>query len=646
MKKYLHLGNVRPSQIVLFSDQFLIAFGLITALFAQYRILSYNLFPLKTILIRVAIHVSIGIIAWIVFKMYKRVIRYFHSNDYLNIILVVFLIHSISFLFRFILPEKLLLSPEIFLISFFVTTMYIVFSRLIISYMFSLLKTTKRQLNQKALMIYGAGELGFILKNSIASYYEENFKLIGFLDDDKTKIGRMIQGTEVFNANTGKLVDLLKKKGITDIIIASKSLTPTRKAKFLQDIINLNIRIKEIASVDDLLNSNFTLDKLSTIDINDLMNRDPIELYDAHVADDLEGKKVMVTGAAGSIGSEIVRKLAEHNAGLIICVDFSESALYDVQQEMLQKHKNVQFQFVLADIRDEEKIARIFEKNHPDAVFHAAAYKHVPLMEEFPWEAVQTNVVGTWKLAKLSLNYKVQKFILISSDKAVNPTSIMGATKRLAEIIVQSYSSKLSATRFITTRFGNVLGSNGSVVPLFKKQIFNGGPVCVTHPEMTRYFMTIPEACQLVLEASVMAGGGEVFVFDMGKPVKILDLANNMIRLAGYIPGIDMQVKFVGLRPGEKLYEDLFSKDADMKETHHEKIMISKENLHDISESEKIIEKLQDLEGFYNPELFQKVIKELLPEYKSEEFKTSKSLEVEKKAALVESEIQNSPKLN
>ena len=646
MKKYLHLGNVRPSQIVLFSDQFLIAFGLITALFAQYRILSYNLFPLKTILIRVAIHVSIGIIAWIVFKMYKRVIRYFHSNDYLNIILVVFLIHSISFLFRFILPEKLLLSPEIFLISFFVTTMYIVFSRLIISYMFSLLRTTKRQLNQKALMIYGAGELGFILKNSIASYYEENFKLIGFLDDDKTKIGRMIQGTEVFNANTGKLVDLLKKKGITDIIIASKSLTPTRKAKFLQDIINLNIRIKEIASVDDLLNSNFTLDKLSTIDINDLMNRDPIELYDAHVADDLEGKKVMVTGAAGSIGSEIVRKLAEHNAGLIICVDFSESALYDVQQEMLQKHKNVQFQFVLADIRDEEKIARIFEKNHPDAVFHAAAYKHVPLMEEFPWEAVQTNVVGTWKLAKLSLNYKVQKFILISSDKAVNPTSIMGATKRLAEIIVQSYSSKLSATRFITTRFGNVLGSNGSVVPLFKKQIFNGGPVCVTHPEMTRYFMTIPEACQLVLEASVMAGGGEVFVFDMGKPVKILDLANNMIRLAGYIPGIDMQVKFVGLRPGEKLYEDLFSKDADMKETHHEKIMISKENLHDISESEKIIEKLQDLEGFYNPELFQKVIKELLPEYKSEEFKTSKSLEVEKKAALVESEIQNSPKLN
>ncbi len=627
MKKFLLKNKLRPARLVLMSDQFLIVFGLLTAIFAQYRILSINLFPLTTICIRTAIHAALGITAWIIFKVYRRVIRYFHSDDYMQLIAVLFLIHLISFSLRLVLPKKLLLTPEIFLISFFVTSVYIVFSRLLISYIYSLLKDNKRLKSQKSLMIYGAGELGIILKKSIMSYYEENYKLVGFLDDDKTKIGRYIQGTEVIDAKNPFLKSILLKKGVTDIIIASNSLAPARKAKFLGDILELNIKIKEIPSVDKLLNSNFTLDKLSTIDINDLMNRDPIELYDDHVEKKLSGKKVLVTGAAGSIGSEIVRKLAEHKADLIICVDFSESALYDIQQEMLLKHKNVQFQFNLADIRDEEKIESIFEKYKPDAVFHAAAYKHVPLMEEFPWEAVHTNIIGTWKLAKIALQYKVQEFVLISSDKAVNPTSIMGATKRLAEIIVQSFSSKISSTKFITTRFGNVLGSNGSVVPLFKNQIKNGGPVCVTHPEMTRYFMTIPEACQLVLEAAVMAEGGEIFVFDMGKPVKIVDLARNMIRLAGFVPDVDMKISFVGLRPGEKLYEEIFSADANMKETHNEKILICTEKYHDVNEANNIIEGLQSLQGFYNPELFQKVIKELLPEYKNDLTSNHKSAE-------------------
>ena len=407
------------------------------------------------------------------------------------------------------------------------------------------------------------------------------------------------------------------KHGITDIIIANKMLTPARKAKFLEDTLPFNVRIREISSSQSLFNANFNLEKLASIDINDLMNREAIELYDEHVAQSLSGKTLLVTGAAGSIGSETVRKLSEHNASRIICVDFSESALYDLQQELNRKYPTIDYKFILADIRNQEMMQNLFKEFNPHIIYHAAAYKHVPLMEQFPWQAVQTNVFGTWQLVKLAVKFKAEKFVFISSDKAVNPTSVMGATKRLAEIIVQSFSSTPNSTRFVVTRFGNVLGSNGSVVPLFKKQIQNGGPVTVTHPEMTRYFMTIAEACQLVLEASVMAEGGEVFVFDMGEPVKIVDLARNMIRLAGYTPDVDMQIQFIGERPGEKLYEDLFSESEEMKETHHEKIMISKESIHDISEAENIINKLQALENFYEPGLFKMVIKELLPEYQS-----------------------------
>jgi FlaA1/EpsC-like NDP-sugar epimerase len=413
------------------------------------------------------------------------------------------------------------------------------------------------------------------------------------------------------------LKNAIEKYKITDIIIANKSITSTRKAKFLEDTLACNIRVKEISSIHSLFNSNFNINKLSSIDINDLMNRKPIQLYDEHLVSALQDKTVMVTGAAGSIGSEIVRKLSEHNASLIICVDFSESALYDLEQELQRNHPDLNYKFFLTDIRNEELIENIFEEYNPDFIYHAAAYKHVPLMEKFPWEAIKTNVLATWAIVNLAVKYKVEKFVFVSSDKAVNPTSVMGATKRLAEIIVQSFSTHYHETSFVVTRFGNVLGSNGSVVPLFKKQIQNGGPVTVTHPEMIRYFMTIAEACQLVLEASVMAEGGEVFVFDMGEPVKIVDLAKNMIRLAGFIPDIDIKIEFIGERPGEKLYEEVFSKSEKMKETHHEKIMISTENNFPITAATDIIQKLKSLEGYFDPELYRVVLKDLIPEYKS-----------------------------
>ena len=614
--KLLNKKSIRPSQFVLMGDQLLITFGLLSALFASYRLLSVIIFPLHTIFYRVSIHVGLAVIAWIFFGVYKKVIRFFSSKDYLNLIIILFLVHFVSALSNIFFPVKHQLKPEIFIISFFITSIYIIGSRFIISYLYFYYNKSKKGTDQKKLLIYGAGELGVFLKKSINTQYQDEYKLVAFLDDDKKKIGRFIGGVKVIDASKD-IKNEIVKSGVTDIIIANKTLTPARKSKFLEDTLPYNVKIKEISSIQTMFNSNFNLDKLASIDINDLMNRKPIHLYDEHVVENLKDKVVMVTGAAGSIGSEIVRKLSEHDATLIVCVDFSESALYDLEQELKRKHPKVQYRFILTDIRNEELMENVFIEYAPNFIYHAAAYKHVPLMEQFPWEAVQTNVFGTWSIVKQAIRFKAEKFVFISSDKAVNPTSVMGATKRLAEIIVQAFSSSKSSTCFVVTRFGNVLGSNGSVVPLFKKQIQAGGPVTVTHPEMIRYFMTIAEACQLVLEASVMADGGEVFVFDMGEPVKIVDLAKNMIRLAGYTPDVDIKIEFIGERPGEKLYEEVFSKNEKMKETHHEKIMISKESMVQLQEAEHIIAKLKSLEGFYEPELFRVVIKDLIPEYQS-----------------------------
>jgi FlaA1/EpsC-like NDP-sugar epimerase len=607
---------IRPSQFVLIGDQVLILFGLLSALFATYRILSITDFPIHTIFYRSLIHVVAGIFGWIAFGINKKVIRFFNSKDYLNLIFILLLMHAFSIGSGVLFSAKHQLKPEVFIISFFITSIYIIGSRFVISYLYFHYNRAAKKTNAKKLMIYGAGELGVFLKKSVVTQYRDEYTVVAFLDDDNKKIGRFIGGIKVMDASL-QLKDTIIKFGVTDVIIANNSITSERKAKFLEDILPFNLRMKEISSVQTLLNSQFKVEQLASIEINDLMNRKPIELYDEHVATELKNKTLMVTGAAGSIGSEIVRKLSEHHATLIVCVDFSESALYDLEQELKRKHPDVKYNFVLTDIRNEEMMDKVFEAYRPDFLYHAAAYKHVPLMEQHPWEAIQTNVFGTLSLVKLAVHYEVEKFVFISSDKAVNPTSVMGASKRLAEIIVQAYASSENKTCFVATRFGNVLGSNGSVVPLFKKQISSGGPVTVTHPEMIRYFMTIAEACQLVLEASVMAEGGEVFVFDMGDPVKIVDLARNMIRLAGFIPDVDIKIQFIGQRPGEKLYEEVFTKDEKMKDTHHEKIMISAENKVEFIAAQRIIEKLNELNGHHKPELYRNAIKELLPEFQT-----------------------------
>jgi len=607
---------VRPAQFVLLADQLIIILGFLTALLAHYRLIQISEIPVHTFFYRGLIHIFFGIIAWAAFGINKKVIRFFNSKDYLSLILILLLIHILSATAGWVLPNKFQLRGEIFVFSFLVTSFYIITSRFIISYLYFHFKKSVKSLNARKLLIYGAGNQGLFLKEAIKNNYSEEYKLCAFIDDDKFRIGRSIEGLMVYDTNKD-LYEVIRKYEITDIILSTNNIKPEYKSWMLEQTLGFNIRVKEFAGANSVFEK-FNLDKLATLDINDLMNREAIHLYGDHISQELEEKTIMVTGAAGSIGCEIVRKLAAHKVSTIICVDFSESALYDLEQEMLRKFPELNLEIILADIRKEEIMDLLFNKYTPSIVYHTAAYKHVPLMEKYPWEAIHTNVFGTWNIAKMSIQYKVEKFVLISSDKAVNPTSIMGATKRLAEIIIQSLSSRNFTTSFVTTRFGNVLGSNGSVVPLFKKQIENGGPVTITHPEITRYFMTIPEACLLVLEASVMAKGGEIFVFDMGKAVKIRDLAINMIRLSGFIPEVDIKIEYIGLRPGEKLYEDLFSEKEKMKETYHEKIMISNENNHKTLSAEDIILKLEKLEHSYEPTLFRRLIKELVPEYISE----------------------------
>ena len=471
---------LRPSQLVLIGDQFMIGLGFMSALFYYFRLLSITVFPIHTIFYRLTLHIIIGVLFWFAFSINKKVIRFFNSKDYMNLIFIVFLIHITSISSSFLFPEKHRFKVngndfqiEIFFISFIFTSFYIVGSRFIINYLYFYYRKSKIIGEQKRLIIYGAGELGVFLKKSLNTHYQNEYKLVAFIDDDKNKIDRYIGGIKVISA-TNKLEDFIKKEKITDIIIANKAITSVRKAQFLESILPLKVKLKEISSIETLFSNGFNINKLSSLDINDLMNRTPIELYDEHVSNTVKSKCVLVTGAAGSIGSEIVRKLSEHKANLIICLDFSESALYDLEQELKRKYPTIHYGFVLADIRNKQMLETVFDKYNPDFVYHAAAYKHVPMMESYPWEAVQTNIFGTINVLDLAIEFKAEKFVFISSDKAVNPSSIMGATKRLSEIIVQGHSSEQHSTRFVVTRFGNVLGSNGSVVPLFKKQIENG----------------------------------------------------------------------------------------------------------------------------------------------------------------------------
>lgn len=428
--------------------------------------------------------------------------------------------------------------------------------------------------NTSRIMIVGAGEAGNQIAKEIANSDKLNKTVICFIDDMDTKQGRYLQGKKIVGKRD-KIIEAAEKYEIDEIYIAIPSATGLERKEIIDICSKTNCKIKVLPGMYKILNDEVSVSALRNVDIEDLLGRDQIEINTEEIMGYVNNKVVLVTGGGGSIGSELCRQIAKHGPKQLLLIDIYENNAYDIQQELCRKYPMLDLKVLITSVRNSKKIDKLFEQYHPDIVYHAAAHKHVPLMEDSPNEAVKNNVFGTFHVAKAADKYGAKKFILISTDKAVNPTNIMGATKRICEMIVQTFGQR-SKTEFVAVRFGNVLGSNGSVIPLFKKQIEEGGPVTVTHPDIIRYFMTIPEAVSLVLQAGAYARGGEIFVLDMGEPVKILDLATNLIKFSGYTPDVDIKIEFTGLRPGEKLYEELLMDEEGMKTTPNKLIKIGK----------------------------------------------------------------------
>ncbi len=531
-----------------------------------------------------------GLSFWIS-RSHTNLIRYTNTKDVGRIFLVLSwgsVIFLISNFFKLYFIDGFFIIPlSVIIIDFFITVFLLTTYRLIIKTLYMEYAYAGKSIVNVA--IYGAGEAGFITKEALDRDSSMTYNVLAFIDDDPVKIGKKVEGVKIIGS--GKLEHLLANNIVTVLIIAIQNIDVERKKQIIETALKYNTRILYVPPVSQWINGQLSFKQIKTVNIEDLLEREEIRLFRKELISDLKDKVIVITGAAGSIGSELTNQIMDYDFKKLILIDQAETALFHLEAEFA-KHGNFdKIVFYVGDICNKHRMERIFELYQPDFVFHSAAYKHVPVMEINPAEAVDTNVNGTRILSDLSVRFGVSKFVMISTDKAVRPTSVMGASKRIAEIYVQALN-QLDKTRFITTRFGNVLGSNGSVILLFKKQIEKGGPITITHPEVTRYFMTISEACQLVLEAGGMGKGGEVFIFDMGESIKIIDLATKMIKLSGLELGKDIQVVYTGLRPGEKLYEELLFEKESTIPTHHPKIMIAKVEDNELSYIRKEIDEL------------------------------------------------------
>ncbi|MDP4151976.1 MAG: nucleoside-diphosphate sugar epimerase/dehydratase [Bacillota bacterium] len=584
-----------------------------------------HLTSLRIIVLKAAVVYSISFFA---FRVYSIVIIYADINDYLRIAFAcsvsTILLIAISPAIREVIGDYALL---VYLISLCLIILLTTASRIFAHFYFihnrrALGFHQEEERKKNRVLIIGAGAAGGIIVNNLKQTGKNDYEFIGIIDDDKKKKGKEICGVKVLG--TRKKIEQICQQGEVDTILLSIAAISNEDKKDILDICSkTGCKVRVLPHVDDLVMSGDFSDNLRSVEIEDLLARDPIKLDNAGISEYLKDKVVMVTGGAGSIGSELCRQIARFKPKKILILDIWENGLYDIGLEMLNNFPDVECVSIIASIRDHQRLCRIFSNFSPEVVFHAAAHKHVPLMEANPVEAIKNNVFGTLNLVNTSVKYGVSKFVLISTDKAVRPTSIMGTTKRICEMIVQS-AWKKTGKQFVAVRFGNVLGSNGSVVPLFKKQILKGGPVTVTHKDITRYFMTISEATQLVLQAGVFAKSGEIFVLDMGEPVKIYDLAVNMIRLSGLEPNVDIPIKITGLRPGEKLYEELLTAEEGLTKTTHQKIYIAKPNLINLNKIEENLALLQSVILSNNTSNIKEVIKQVVPSYSSpniDEFK-------------------------
>jgi len=529
------------------------------------------------------LHATVTVLVYalfsLIFHCYSGLLRHTTDIDLQNVFIATTFsfttLFFLSLISRWIGFSNILILPlSIIMIHYVLTTVIFFFMRLSIRISFYLISASYTK--KKKVLILGAGAMGIVVKRVIMSNVANGYQVCGFLDSNKKLQGKKINGIPVHSPDIlGP--EFIDKHNIETLIIAIKEISAGEKSRIIRLALDMGIEILETPSVDTWLNGKLQMRQIQKVKIKDLLGRDPIKLNLKRIGIGLTGKTILVTGAAGSIGSEIVRQLMRFNIKELVLVDQAETPMFHLENELQSRTGAFSVRTVLADVTNKAKMERIFQKYNPEIVFHAAAYKHVPLMEENPHEALRVNVGGTRIITDFSAKYHVKKFVMISTDKAVNPTNVMGASKRLCEMVVQMKSREEgNLTQFVITRFGNVLGSNGSVIPLFGKQIEEGGPITVTHPNVERYFMTIPEACELVLEAGFMGKGGEIFVFDMGKPVKIVDLARQMIRLSGLVPDKDIRIVYTGLRPGEKLFEELLTDNENTLPTYHPKIKIAR----------------------------------------------------------------------
>jgi FlaA1/EpsC-like NDP-sugar epimerase len=556
----------------------------------------------------------VRVFSFIVARVYSGIIRYTGTQDLIRIFAVNFtgsaLFVAINIALRYGFGQPHLIPYNIVIIDFFILTLLMTSYRMLIKIAFIELNNPTR--NKSDVIIFGAGETGLMAKRAIERDTRNRQKVVAFIDDNPSKQKKKLENVMIYPLS--KLEEMLESQTVDQVVIAVPMITPLRKSEIVEICLKQNTRVMSVPPVARWIDGELSYMQLRRVRIEELLGRDEIVINTAKIQADLKGKTIMVTGAAGSIGSELVRQIIRFDPGTIILLDQAETPLYEIEMEISNLYQRGKVEIELCDITDEVRISRLFSKYKPHLVFHAAAYKHVPMMEQNPREAVRTNVLGTKVIADISEKSGVEKFIMISTDKAVNPTSIMGASKRMAEIYIQTLN-RHSNTMFITTRFGNVLGSNGSVVTLFRRQIENGGPVTVTHPDVTRFFMTIPEASRLVLEAASMGEGGEIFLFNMGESMKIIDLAKKMIKLSGLTPGLDIQIMYTGLRPGEKLYEELLNHDENSIHTGHPHILAARVREYEwpyVTEStEGLLEKMREAGKFEIVRYF----KEIIPEY-------------------------------
>ena len=596
--------NIVPRWIIFLIDLGICSFSLFFAYLIRYN-LSLDSVSIKDLSGSILILGLINSIVFINFRTYAGIIRYTGVQDALRICYAILMTTSVLFFINLVSSNSgkaLSFSNVTLIINALFSFLFLISYRVLVKYAFSYLRNYK--MDRKNVIIYGAGEAGFATKRILEHDPKSNITVSAFVDDDVRKVGKVVDGIKI--QHTTALQTISISENIDEIIIAVFDLAPTKKNELVDFCLDHDIKVLNVPPLDTWINGQFSAGQLQTIKIENLLEREPIKINNDEIANQISNKRILVTGAAGSIGSEIVRQLLKYNPQTIILCDQAETPLHQLELELKDIKTKTSCIPYLGDVTNEDRMSEMFSLFEPHYVYHAAAYKHVPMMELCPSEAIITNILGTKIIADLSVAHHVQRFVMVSTDKAVNPTNVMGASKRLAETYVQSLHQHMvsrmaeekqanplwTPTKFITTRFGNVLGSNGSVIIRFKEQIEKGGPVTVTHPNITRFFMTIPEACQLVLEAGSMGKGGEIFVFDMGKPVAIVDLAKKMIRLYGLVPGIDIDIKYTGLRPGEKLYEELLTDSENTLPTYHEKIMIAKVRQADLVHIQESFEEL------------------------------------------------------